>query len=117
MGEEEYIIVNKLNILKRLEQIKESQKDLLKRLKYLYENSKNIDKYYSSKGTLSSYFSDLCKESHILKNVIKNSIFLTPEIEKAFDAGQKHGEDNACDAEINLHSNKKKYIENFKIDL
>ena len=42
---------------------------------------------------------------------------LIPEIKKSFEAGQKYGEDNACNAEVDLHSSKEEYISNLKIDI
>ena len=90
----EYVIINKTAIQKRIEELEGSLA--------------NIPESYIPKHEAQIY---------AYKQILSQSTSLISEIEKAFDVGQKYGEDNACNAEIDLHNNRQDYISNLKLDI
>ena len=50
-------------------------------------------------------------EIKALENILSQSTSLIPEIEKAFDAGEKYGE------QVSLRGNKQEYISNLKLNI
>lgn len=44
------------------------------------------------------------------KELVKDKLFTIDDIRNAFKAGQKYGEDNACNAEIDLNNNIIQYV-------
>ena len=101
MNKDEYIIINNTPIQRRIEIIKDEME----------EHSYNSEEYYI-----------LNLEKTILEEITSQSTPLIPEIEKAFDAGEKYitfivenWDDNGEGDQINI--NKKDYISNLKLDI
>lgn len=92
---DEYIIINRTALEKRLKELK-------------YQRQVEPDNHTQS------YLNGKIKQ---LDEILSQSTPLIHIIENAFDAGQKYGEDNACNAEIDLHNNKQDYISNLKLDI
>lgn len=94
----EYIIVNKTSILKRIEELEDERNG------FIYNPNKTED--------------SLCYNSKIrlLKQILSQSTDFISEIEKAFDAGNAY-----CVGSHELfkqtHSNKENYISNLKLDI
>ena len=88
---DEYVIINKKAIQKRIEEIEE----LLKKQQVDFSYQVELD---------------------VLKEILSQSTPLFPEIEKAFDAGNAY-----CVGSHQIfeqtHSNKENYISNLKIEL
>ena len=88
---DEYVIINKKAIQKRIEEIEE----LLKKQQVDFSYQVELD---------------------VLKEILSQSTPLIPEIEKAFDAGNAY-----CVGSHELfeqtHSNKENYISNLKLDI
>lgn len=45
------------------------------------------------------------------KQLTKDKLFTINDIRNAFNAGQKYGEDNACNAEVDVNNNETQYIQ------
>lgn len=71
--EDEYVIINKTEIQKRIENIVVEQKTVIKKLKELYENLKNTNKYFDLKDNISRYFTALTNEKRILEKILSES--------------------------------------------
>ena len=93
---DEYIIINKTAIQKRIEELE-------REFKFLGE----------------SFDSRTSGEYHTLKKLLSQSTPLIPEIEKAFDAGSDYGEDcaNSSMGVGEDYPNKQDYISNLKLDI
>lgn len=92
----EYIIINKTAIQKRIEE-----------LERLYKGCEKP----SIQGTL---YYQLNIE---LKKILSQSTPLIPEIEKAFDAGNKRGWSGYPNTDNWTQPNKQNYISNLKLDI
>ena len=95
----EYIIINKTAIQKRIEELEDSRK---------YSSSDNND-----------YYQEQIKS---LKEIISQSTPLIPEIEKAFDAGKSVGiisyQPRWATLDKELYNERKQdYISNLKLDI
>ena len=95
---DEYVIINKTQILKRIEELEDERDG------FIYNPNKTEDSVcYNSKIRL-------------LKQILSQSTPLIPEIEKAFDAGNAY-----CVGSHELfeqtYSNKENYISNLKLDI
>lgn len=95
----EYVIINKNQILKRIEKLQSKQKDLEK----LPHNS-------------ISTFNALQYEINKLKQILSQSTPLIPEIEKAFDAGRKLSNKSQLYTP-DFYWTKQDYISNLKLDI
>lgn len=93
--ENEYIIINKTKLLNRIEELEklESSTDRI-----IY-----ADKYYTKKAEL--------------KEILSKSIPLIPEIEKAFDSGNKRGWSGYPNTDNWTMPTKEDYIDNLKLEI
>ena len=91
----EYIIVNKTAIEKRIEELEKEETF------YEEDSIRNFAKIQE------------------LKQILSQSTLLIPEIEKAFDAGSDYGEDcaNSSMGVGEDYPNKQDYISNLKLDI
>lgn len=96
MEENQYIIISKTALEKRIEQLEKQIPE------YKYED----------------YYEILIQERDTLKDILHQSIPLLPEIEKAFDAGIEYGFYAAYngDSEGDIQDNET-YIRNLKLDI
>ena len=95
---DEYIIINKTAIQKRIEELEQIEQELIK----------NGHKFAVTRGKIDELIS-----------LLSQSTPLIPEIEKAFDAGSNWGEDCA-NSKIGVgedYLNKQDYISNLKLDI
>lgn len=88
--ENEYVIINKTKLLKRIEELKKLQSST-DRIIY-------ADKYYAKEVEL--------------KEILSQSIPLIPEIEKAYDAGVLHKE-----LSLSFDNPKGRYISNLNLEI
>ena len=93
---DEYIIINRTAILKRIEEM-EKQKD-----EYSFNPNRTEDYY--------RYISMI----KVLKEILSQSTPLIPEIEEAFEAGENNMDNDGCHIDIN---GKQDYISNLKLDI
>lgn len=99
----EYIIINKTSIQKRIEEL---EKEL--------QNLENLERKYRDKSWDEQY-AILPEQIDLLKAILSQSTPLIPVVEKAFDEGSFYGEDFIND-EI-LKKGKQDYITNLKLDI
>ena len=95
---EEYIIINKSQIEKRIEELKES-------LAVSESENDNI------RASIESF------EIKQLEWCLSQSTLLIPEIEKAFDAGKEYGFYEAHNANAGDILDNETYISNLKLDI
>ena len=109
---DEYIIINKTAIQKRIEKIDIQKKDILKIRKELYSKYGHTINYFNSIESWNSTYSQLVIESKSLKQILSQSTPLIPEIEKAYEAGK-------LDEELSktFDNPKGRYISNLKLDI
>lgn len=92
---DEYVIINKTSILKRI-------KELEKR---------------SQLGLTDEEWNDERGQEKALKQILSQSIPLIPEIEKAFDAGKDYSDDiNSLKPKLD-YPDKQEYISNLKLNI
>lgn len=92
--ENEYVIINKTKLLKRIEEL-EKLESSTNRIIY-------ADKYYAKKAEL--------------KEILTQSSPLIPEIEKAFYAGCTYTVGSHKDM-IQIHPDKQEYIDTLKLEI
>jgi hypothetical protein len=116
----EYIIVNKTAIQKRIDEIVVEQKNVIKKLKELYDNLKNTNKYFDLKDNISRHFTNLTNEKRLLEKLISQSTPLIPEIEKTFHEGTRVPYDKSKPLGtwwVNADQRFEEYISNLKLDI
>jgi len=110
--ENEYVIINKTAIQKRIKEIEVQQKKLIKDLKKLYDAlGRNTNTYFSYKENISRYFTALTNEKRLLQSILKQSTPLIPVIEGAFESGWDGK------GEFWLDKKKQDYLSNLKLDI
>ena len=92
---DEYIIINKTAIQKRIKELK-------------FQREREPDNYTQSY---------LDGKLNILKEILSKSTTLIPEIEKAFDAGFKTKQQGILMKRIEYTQQKQDYISNLKLDI
>jgi len=97
---DEYIIINKTLIQKRIEELE----DQLKTLGDTYEEEIHTHGFISG-------------EINQLKKILSQSTPLIPEIEKAFDAGFKTKQQGILMKKIEYTQQRQDYISNLKLDI
>lgn len=124
MIKKEYVIINKTTLLKRIEEIIVEQKNIIKKLKKLYEDLKGSNKYFDYKDNLSRYFTALTNEKRLLEKILSQSTPLIPEIEKAIQFGlfsfEEFDANSNYDAQSRIEGLKEiqqDYISNLKLDI
>ena len=100
MNKDEYVIINKSKLLKRIEELEEEQKQINEEKEPIPLNI-NL------------------KKQILIREILSQSTPLIPEIEKAFDAGSDYGEDcaNSSMGVGEDYPNKQNYISNLKLDI
>ena len=120
---DEYIIINKSVLEKRIEELFTEAKELLEEdgLEWQDEflNYKDFSPNFEGYSDNSKYFYIIMGKIESLQDFLSQSTPLIPEIEKAFDAGSDYGEDcaNSSMGVGEDYPNKQNYISNLKLDL
>jgi hypothetical protein len=117
----EYVIINKTDLLKRIEEL---EKELTYHNEWYEKAKENYDRdemRVASDGVI-----ETSQEIRILKDVLSKSSPLIPEIEKVFNAGYIRGYDvGHGDARSHplvltiakhIHKDRQNYISNLKLD-
>lgn len=77
---QEYVVINKTDILSRIDKITADMKNMVRYTKSLYEIHGNSNKYYAFKEGFSRSFSAFVNEKRALERVLSESKPLTEHI-------------------------------------
>lgn len=118
MKEDQYIIVSKTAIQTRIDEIIVEQKNIIKKLKKLYEDLKGSNKYFGYKDNLSRYFTALTNEKRLLEKILSQSTPLIPVVEKAIKYGLLEGSGGElCEIKDEVVEHQQYYISDLKLNI
>ena len=116
--QDEYIVINKTLLEKKIKELEKIKKDLFLERKRIFKEEKN-NPYFNTltKLNFQSYHT-FFRELKIYEKILFQSTPLTPIVEDSFDAGSiAHANSQDSNHPTTFHEDKENYISQLKLDI